>query len=227
MSRMTSTGQGAERTTWQPSAPVTPGGWRRIRSPSGLPSWRRRTRPSARRWLTCGRSWASARTSSPSTRPGTGPCRMAFRGAGFWRDGQRVSCLVAPPRTDLPDSSTLREAWTQLTHVLVRSCARVSASSRVRSVGCVRTRVCPFALGHFQTALASSFSSKRKKRKVPCFSCTVEPFCGCSCPSLLPALLRVPSYLPVQDPLLGLPGGPGKAVGLRFWDAKLLFLFNL
>lgn len=88
MSRMTSTGQGAERTTWQRSARATPGAWRRTRSPSGRRSWRRRTRPSARRWPTCGRSWASARTYSPSTRPGTGPCRtMAFGAGAGWGGG--------------------------------------------------------------------------------------------------------------------------------------------
>ena len=78
--RTTSTGRGAGRTTWPPSARAMRGASRRTRSPSARPSWRRRTRRCARRWPTCARSWASARTSWPSTRPGTGPCRQAAAG---------------------------------------------------------------------------------------------------------------------------------------------------
>ena len=80
--RTTSTGRGAGRTTWRPSARATRGASRRTRSPFARPSWRRRTRRCARRWPTCARSWASARTSWPSTRPGTGPCRRAAGGRG-------------------------------------------------------------------------------------------------------------------------------------------------
>lgn len=238
MSRMTSTGQGAERTTWQRSARATPGAWRRTRSPSGRRSWRRRTRPSARRWPTCGRSWASARTYSPSTRPGTGPCRtMAFGAGAGWGeaglclDGHFVSCLTAPhPNQPSWHQHFTRGISTAAPRVGVCARARLCLCSRVWFAVCARAR--PFLCTcYFQIALSPSFSSEKERCHV--FTGLWSPLVGFPAPPTSPApalsmLLRVRSYPLFQDPLLGVTDkGPGKTVDLSFQDDKLLFLFNL
>lgn len=166
MSRMTNTGQGAERTTWPRSDRGTRAAWRRTRSPSAPPSWRRRTRLCARRWPTYGKSWASARTSLQSTKLDTGPCKLKGGNGGgsfffllslrvgVWLDGRCVSCLIAPHpnqpfclqhftrsrnKTDLNVTSFVRVC------VYLRTCVHTSVPVCV----CVRMCVRASASQHF------------------------------------------------------------------------------
>ena len=73
--RMTNTGPGERRTTWQPSVLVTRGGWRRTRSRYAPPSWSGKTRRCGSRCPSCGRTAAAARTSLSGMRLSTAHCK--------------------------------------------------------------------------------------------------------------------------------------------------------
>lgn len=75
--RMTNTGPGERRTTWQPNVLVTPEGWRRTRSQCAPPSWNGRTPRCGSRWPSCGRTAAAARTSWPGMRRNTAHCKKS------------------------------------------------------------------------------------------------------------------------------------------------------
>lgn len=73
--RMTNTGPGERRTTWQPSVLVTRGGWRRTRSRYAPPSWSGKTRRCGSRCPSCARTAAAARTSLSGMRQSTAHCK--------------------------------------------------------------------------------------------------------------------------------------------------------
>ena len=169
--RTTSTGRGAGRTTWRPSARGMRGASRRTRSPFVRPSWRRRTQRCARRWRTCARSWASARTSWLSTRPGMGPCRWAAGGRGPDRPSpQRPTFLTsALYQTQQHDGLTF---WGVCLCVCVCVCVCVCAP--VWSARCVCVCLCPCVVSECVCALVHPFAPAILKRKVPCFYWTEE-----------------------------------------------------
>lgn len=137
MSRMTNTGQDVERTIWLPSDRETPGGWRKTRLPSAPLSWRKRTQPSAKRWLTYGKSWANARMSWRSMKLGTGPCKWLSPAPFFlvvgWHFNSWTMCFLFDSTTPKPTclSSALyqkqKQNWLTLFFICVCVCVHISA----------------------------------------------------------------------------------------------------
>lgn len=73
--RMSDTGPGERRITWQRSVLVTRGGWRRTRSQCAPPSWSGKTRRCGNKWLSCVKTAAAAKMSWPDMRLSTAHCK--------------------------------------------------------------------------------------------------------------------------------------------------------
>lgn len=77
-SRMKNIGQGERRIMWQQNDLVMLGVWKKIRSQSELPFWRRKIQHWGLRWQNYGRKWENARTLYLNMRADTDPCKQTL-----------------------------------------------------------------------------------------------------------------------------------------------------
>lgn len=180
----------------RPSAPGTPGGWRRTRSRCAPPSWSGRTPPSGRKWPTWGRSSAAAETSSTSTRAGTETCEEEEDGRGRIRRGRGVERRVQPK-----DSSTLVEvargqSWSRpavsavghraQTHLIWSSVFKCGMPWQRRTSmplsKSLTLRICWFPESTLYTVLSHRV---RLIRRCACARCCAAFFAGSACCLLL------------------------------------------